>query len=72
MGLLQNIGSYFLYVFYQQMKADYGRYIDEFTDGAAKSIVSKNARLAYQEAHQVAEQGLAVTHPIRLGLALIY
>ena len=72
MGLLQNIGSYFLYVFYQQMKADCGRYIDEFIDGAAKSIVSKYARLAYQEAHQVAVQGLAVTHPIRLGLALNY
>ena len=54
------------------MKADYWRYIDEFTDGAAKSIVSENARLAYQEAHQVAVQGLAVTHPIRLGLAVIY
>ena len=54
------------------MKADYWRYIDEFTDGAAKSIVSENARLAYQEAHQVAVQGLAVTHPIRLGLALNY
>ena len=72
MGLLQNIGVYFLYVFYQQMKADYWKYIDEFTDGAAKSTASENARLAYQEAHQVAVQGLAVTHPIRLGLALIY
>ena len=54
------------------MKADYWRYIDEFTDGAAKSIVSENARLAYEEAHQVAVQGLAVTHPIRLSLALYY
>ena len=72
MGLLQNIGVYLLYVFYQQMKADYWKYIDEFTDGAAKSIAPESARLADQEAHQVAEQGLAVTHTIRLGLALIF
>ena len=54
------------------MKADYWKYIDEFTDGATKSIASENARLAYQEAHQAAEQGLAVAHPIRSGLALFY
>merc|ERR1712232_434427 len=29
-----------------------------------------NARLAYEEAQKVAAQDLAVTHPIRLGLAL--
>jgi len=59
-------------VFYQKMKADYWRYIAEFTDGAAKSTAAESARLAYEEAHQVAEKGLAVTHPIRLGLALNY
>merc|ERR1711972_1214669 len=57
-------------VFYQKMKADYYRYIAEFTDGEAKSKAAESARAAYQEAHNVAEKDLAVTHPIRLGLAL--
>merc|ERR1712110_1239018 len=57
-------------VFYQKMKADYYRYIAEFTDGDAKAKAADNARLAYEEAQKVAEKDLAVTHPIRLGLAL--
>merc|ERR1711930_12792 len=57
-------------VFYQKMKADYYRYIAEFTEGDKKTAAAENARKAYQEAHDVAEKGLAVTHPIRLGLAL--
>merc|ERR1711879_2086 len=57
-------------VFYQKMKADYYRYIGEFSDGDAKSKAAENARLAYEEAHKVAGEDLAVTHPIRLGLAL--
>merc|ERR1712039_1078061 len=59
-------------VFYQKMKADYYRYIAEFTEGDKKDEAAENARKAYQEAHEVAEKGLAVTHPIRLGLALNY
>merc|ERR1712014_166142 len=59
-------------VFYQKMKADYYRYIAEFSDGDAKSKAAESARLAYEEAHKVAEKDLAVTHPIRLGLALNY
>merc|ERR1712032_21161 len=59
-------------VFYQKMKADYYRYIAEFTDGDAKSKAAENARLAYDEARKVAEKDLVVTHPIRLGLALNY
>merc|ERR1712154_408581 len=55
-------------VFYQKMKADYYRYIAEFSDGDAKSKASESARAAYEEAHKVAEKDLAVTHPIRLGL----
>merc|ERR1712072_402840 len=58
--------------FYQKMKADYYRYIAEFSDGDAKSKVAESAQLAYEEAHKVAEKDLAVTHPIRLGLALNY
>merc|ERR1719223_1770127 len=59
-------------VFYQKMKADYYRYIAEFTDGDAKSKAAESARAAYADAHAVAEKDLAVTHPIRLGLALNY
>merc|ERR1712226_1811602 len=59
-------------VFYQKMKADYYRYIAEFSDGDAKSKAAENARLAYEDAAQVAAKDLAVTHPIRLGLALNY
>merc|ERR1711904_735334 len=59
-------------VFYQKMKADYYRYIAEFTDGDKKAKAAENARLAYEEAQKVAEKALPVTHPIRLGLALNY
>jgi 14-3-3 protein epsilon len=59
-------------VFYQKMKADYFRYIAEFSDGDGKAKAAENARLAYEDAQKVAEKGLAVTHPIRLGLALNY
>merc|ERR1712179_4637 len=57
-------------VFYQKMKADYYRYIAEFTDGDKKTKAAENARAAYEEAQKVASKDLAVTHPIRLGLAL--
>merc|ERR1712194_362760 len=59
-------------VFYQKMKADYWRYIAEFSEGDKKSSAAESARAAYEEAAKVAEKGLAVTHPIRLGLALNY
>jgi len=54
------------------MKADYYRYIAEFTDGDAKSKAAESARDAYAEAAKVADKDLVVTHPIRLGLALNY
>merc|ERR1711865_933832 len=57
-------------VFYQKMKADYWRYIAEFTSGDKKLEASSKAKLAYEEAQKVAEKDLTVTHPIRLGLAL--
>merc|ERR1711865_528531 len=59
-------------VFYQKMKADYYRYIAEYTDGDKKTKAAESAKLAYEEAQKVAEKDLAVTHPIRLGLALNY
>jgi 14-3-3 protein epsilon len=56
-------------VFYHKMKGDYYRYIAEFTDGDKKSQAGNNAKTAYDDAMGVASE-LAVTHPIRLGLAL--
>merc|ERR1712008_27466 len=52
------------------MKADYHRYIAEVREGEAKDKAAEEARQAYEEAAKVAEKDLAVTHPIRLGLAL--
>jgi len=59
-------------VFYQKMKADYYRYIAEFTTDDKKTDAGKKAKEAYADAQVVAEKDLAVTHPIRLGLALNY
>jgi len=58
-------------VFYQKMKADYYRYLAEFATGDDKEEHSKKAKDSYHEATKAAE-GLAPTHPIRLGLALNY
>merc|ERR1711957_900554 len=55
-----------------ESKAFYYRYIAEFSSGDAKTKAAESARLAYAEASAVAEKDLAVTHPIRLGLALNY
>merc|ERR1712059_153822 len=57
-------------VFYQKMKADYYRYIAGYTEGEKKTEAANNAKEAYKAAQEVAEKDLAVTHPIRLGLAL--
>jgi len=56
-------------VFYHKMKGDYYRYIAEFTDGDKKSAAANSAKMAYDDAMGAASE-LAVTHPIRLGLAL--
>merc|ERR1712176_527022 len=68
--LIAKAGSGESKVFYQKMKADYYRYIAEFSDGDKKTKAAESARAAYDEAQKVAEKDLAVTHPIRLGLAL--
>lgn len=57
-------------IFYYKMKADYYRYIAEFSEGDEKSKASNNAKLAYDESYQMVNKELAVTHPVRLGLAL--
>merc|ERR1712190_256435 len=69
-NLISSAGNGESKVFYQKMKADYFRYIAEFSDGDNKTKAAEDARLAYSEAQKVAEKDLAVTHPIRLGLAL--
>merc|ERR1711937_744249 len=56
-------------VFYHKMKGDYFRYIAEFTEGDKKSGAANSAKMAYDDAMSAASE-LAVTHPIRLGLAL--
>merc|ERR1712224_850092 len=70
--LIKQAGSGESKVFYQKMKADYYRYIAEYKDGQAKTDAAEAARAAYADAQAVAEKDLAVTHPIRLGLALNY
>jgi len=58
-------------VFYQKMKADYYRYLAEFSEGGTKQDHAECAEKAYTAATNAAT-GLAPTHPIRLGLALNY
>jgi len=70
--LIKSAGGGESEVFYQKMKADYYRYIAEYKDGAEKTEAAESARKAYEEAQTVATKDLAVTHPIRLGLALNY
>jgi len=57
-------------VFYYKMKGDYFRYIAEYKTDEEKQGASEKAHEAYKQAMQVATTDLAVTHPIRLGLAL--
>jgi len=57
-------------VFYYKMKGDYFRYIAEYRSEGEKQQASDNAHTAYNAAMDVARSNLAVTHPIRLGLAL--
>lgn len=57
-------------VFYFKMKGDYHRYLAEFQAGDVRKESSAEALEAYNSASNIANQGLAPTHPIRLGLAL--
>jgi len=56
-------------VFYHKMKGDYFRYIAEFAGDDKKTAAANKAKGAYDDAMGAASE-LAVTHPIRLGLAL--
>ena len=56
-------------VFYWKMKADYYRYIAEFTKGDVHRDAKRDATTAYEEATEAAKP-LPNTNPVRLGLAL--
>ncbi len=59
-------------VFYLKMKGDYCRYLAECMSAERQKEIAEKASVAYQGASEIAEKGLATTHPIRLGLALNY
>jgi 14-3-3 protein epsilon len=73
--LLPNAEAVEAKVFYYKMKADYFRYLAEFAkakkEGGSKEDHADKAEAAYKEATSIGN-GLAPTHPIRLGLALNY
>ena len=52
------------------MKGDYYRYIAEFASNDKKTVATRKAQAAYEEAHDHAQKKLATTHPVRLGHAL--
>ena len=63
--------TYLLSTVTQYRKGDYFRYLAEFEtkDQERKDVADKSLK-AYQEASDIAQEKLASTHPIRLGLAL--
>lgn len=56
-------------VFYHKMKADYFRYVAENIENERKKVFSDKSLDSYEHAMKAAE-GLDITNPIRLGLAL--
>lgn len=57
-------------VFYLKMKGDYHRYIAEVANEESRKAAVNDSKIAYGEAYKLAEDNMATTHPIRLGLAL--
>ena len=55
-------------VSYYKMKSDYYRYLAEFATGETKSKAGEEACDACVEANKIAENDLAVTHPVRLAV----
>ena len=51
-----------------KMKSDYYRYLAEFATGDKKGKVAEGACDACVEANRIAENDLAVTHPVRLAM----
>ncbi len=57
-------------VYFFKMKADYNRYVAEFSSGDKKNQAAQKALTAYNDALNVAKETLSPTHPIKLGLSL--
>lgn len=57
-------------VFHLKMKADYHRYMAEYTSGDDRKKAANKSLESYEEADGIARKDLPPTHPIRLGLAL--
>ena len=55
--------------FYHKMKSDYYRYFAEFATGKTRSKAGEDACVAYAEVTKIAENDLAMTHPVRLVMA---
>ena len=51
-------------VFYYKMKADYQRYLAEFSTGEKQKAAAQTAREAYESAQSISEPELAPTHKI--------
>ena len=64
--------KYYIIYIYIYRKGDYSRYIGEFTIEEEKATYESKAKCAYEEAHRKAEEKLAATDPLRLGVALNY
>ena len=54
--------------FYYKMKSDYYRYFAEFATGETKSKAGEDACDACVEANKIAQNDLAMTHPVRLAM----
>jgi 14-3-3 protein epsilon len=67
--LLPKAGDDEAKVFYHKMKADYYRYIAENMEGDKKTTYGEKSSQCYTDATSSANN-LAITNPIRLGLAL--
>lgn len=57
-------------VFYLKMKGDYYRYLAEVAVASGEMKEKEQSQEAYQAALEISKDGMAPTHPIRLGLAL--
>ena len=55
---------------YYKMKSGYYRHLAEVATGKTRSKASEDACVAYAEATKIAENDMAVTHPVRSAMAL--